>query len=206
MTNETLKRKPGRPRGTSKGEQVLSLSDEEIERFLKETGKDKTARLQFSLILFLGLRVSELVELRRSDVNLSQALVAVTVQGKKGGFKKAYDLPVSLSHQLRLYVKTLPKNGLWLFPGKMPEDHVARITMQFLFYRLRDQAGLDKKFSIHSLRHSIAMRKIRQGVSPVHIQNWLRQKSLEAAVKYFRLGENAEEGARSAERDDELFR
>jgi len=199
------KRRPGRPVGTTKGEQVLSLSDEELERFLNETRKDKTVRLQFSLIVYLGLRVSELVELKVSDVNLSQALAVVTVQGKKGGFKKSYDLPPSLSKQLRQYVKTLPKNGLWLFPGRTPEDHVARITLQFLFNRLRDKAGLDRKFSIHSLRHTTAMRKVRSGDSPVHIQNWLRQRSLESASRYFRLGANAEYNARVAEREDGLF-
>ncbi len=200
------KRGPGRPVGTTKGEQVLALSDDELERFLKATRNDKTARLQMSLGLFLGLRVSELAEIKPSDVNLNGALAVVTIQGKKGGNRKAYDLPPSLSKQLRQYMRTLPKNGLWLFPGRTPEDHVARITLQFLFARLRDRAGLDKKFSIHGLRHSCAMRKVRAGDSPVMIQNWLRQKSLESAVRYFRLGENVEYNDKVAARDEALFR
>jgi integrase len=205
MTKEIVKRGRGRPIGTTKGEQVLSLSDEELERFLRETRKDRTARLQFSLIVFLGLRVSELVELKVSDVNFSQALAVVTVQGKKGGYKKAYDLPPSLSKQLRQYVKALPTNSVWLFPGRTPEEHVARITLQFLFNRLRDRAGLDRKFSIHSLRHTAAMRKVRAGDSPVMIQNWLRQKSLDSTMKYFRLGANSEYNQRILERDNDLF-
>jgi integrase len=107
--------------------------------------------------------------------------------------------------QVRRYVKTLPKNGFWLFPGRTPEEHTAKVTLQFLFYRLRDAVGLDRKFSIHSLRHTTAMRKVRSGDSPVHIQNWLRQRSLESASRYFRLGANAEYNARVAERDNELF-
>jgi integrase len=200
-----IKRGRGRPKGTTKGEQVLSLSDDELQRFLLEA-KDKTARLQFGLILFLGLRVSELVELKVSNINLNQALAEIVVQAKKGGTKKTYTLPPSLSKQLRQYVRTLPKNGLWLFPGRTPEDHVARITMQFLFNRLRDKAGLDRKLSIHGLRHTCAMMKVRAGDSPVMIQNWLRQKSLESAVRYFRLGANTDYNSKVSERDNELFR
>jgi integrase len=206
MTNEIVKRGRGRPIGTTKGELVLALSDEELERFLRETRKDRTARLQFSLIVFLGLRVSELTELKVSDVNLNSALAVVRVQGKKGGYKKSYDLPPSLSKQLRQYVRTLPNGSLWLFPGRTPEDHTARITLQFHFNRLRDKAGLDKKFSIHSLRHTCAMMKVKQGDSPVMIQNWLRQKSLDSTMKYFRLGANSEYNSKVSGREDALYR
>ncbi len=203
--NDILKRKRGRPKGTTKGDEVLSFSNEELDRFLKEANKDKLARLQFGLTLFMGLRVSELVALKVADVDLTGPLVSVVVQGVKKGIKKPYDLPPGLSRQLRQYVKSLPKNRIWLFQGRWPETHVARITIQLLFNKLRDQAGLNKKYSIHSLRHTSAMRKIRAGASPVMVQNWLRQKTLEAAVNYFRCGKNKEYNALVIEQDSELF-
>lgn len=201
------KRKPGRPVGTSKGRDPLAFSEEELRRFLDATKKDKMAHVLFGLCYYLGLRVVELVSIKLSDIELAGPFVSITVQGVKSGYKKSYGLPEVLSRMVRGYVKSLPKNSHWLFPSpKWPESHLARITAQLLFKRLRDRAGLDKRVSIHGLRHSCAMQKVRAGDSPVMIQDWLRQKSLVSAMNYFRVGENNEYGERVAERDNELFR
>jgi integrase len=207
MTNETVKRKPGRPPGTSKGRDPLAFSEEELKKFLDVTKRDKRSHVLFGLAYYLGLRVVELVEIKLSDISLEGVFVGITIQGAKHGFKKSYSLPEFLSKMVRSYIRSLPKNSHWLFPSpKWPESHLARETAQALFKRLRDKAGLDKKFSIHSLRHTTAMMKVRAGDSPVMIQDWLRQKSLMSAMNYFRVGENNEYGARVAERDNELFR
>jgi len=185
MQTEILRRARGRP----KGEQLLSLSDEELHCFRQETKRNRTTRLQFDLMLFLGLRVSELVELRRSDVLLS----VITVQGKKGGLKKVYDLPVSLSKQLRGHVRTLPKKSLWLFPGMKPGDHITKLALQFLFNRLRDRAGLSKRYSIDCLRHTTAMRIVRGGGGPVEVQDWMRLKNLTVTMRYFSINANSDD-------------
>ena len=207
LSDEILKRGRGRPKGTSKGRDPLAFSEEELKKFLDVTKKDKLQHVLFSLCYYLGLRVVELVSIKLSDISLEGPFVSITVQGFKNGFKKTYSLPECLSKMMRSHIKSLPKNSFWLFPSpKWPESHLSRETAQGLFKRLRDKAGLDKKFSIHSLRHTTAMQKVRAGDSPVMIQDWLRQKSLMSAMNYFRVGENDEYGARVAERDNELFR
>lgn len=207
MTNESVKRKPGRPVGTTKGRDPLAFSEEELKKFLDTAKRDKKTYVLFSLCYYLGLRVKELVEIKLSDISLEGVFVGITIQGAKHGYKKSYSLPEVLSRRMRSYVRSLPKGACWFFPSpKWPESHLARETAQALFKQVRDRAGLDKKFSIHSLRHTTAMQKVRAGDSPIHIQDWLRQKSLTAAMSYFRVGENNEYGERVAERDNELFR
>lgn len=161
----------------------------------------------FSLCYYLGLRVKELVELKLSDISLEGVFVNVTIQGVKRGYKKSYTLPETLSRVMRSYMRSLPQGTFWLFQSpKWKECHLARPTAQLLFNKLRDRAGLDRKFSIHSLRHTCAMIKVRAGDSPVFIQDWLRQRCLESTMAYFRVGENLKYAESVRVRDNALFR
>jgi integrase/recombinase XerD len=189
MNCET-KRKPGRPAGTTK-ETLMALSSDEVKRFfvaVKNHGTLK-AKLAFHLTFHLGLRVQELVNLKVADVRdggLPQDL-AITVRGLKGNRVRTYNnLPGDLVTKIRSYLKNLQPGSIYLFPSPASYDRpMTAQAWKSSFKRLANLAGLDRGFSIHSLRHACAVRLVEQGLDAHAIMDWLRHKRLESTAVYF---------------------
>ena len=128
-----------------------------------------------------GLRVSEVVALRVTDID-SQRMTLRIEQGK--GRKDRYTmLSDRLFTVLREYWKTAQPQD-WLFPGQIPERHLTRSSVERVFYKARDAAGITKKGSVHSLRHSFATHLLESGVNLRKIQILLGHSSLRSTQVY----------------------
>ena len=182
------------------GDTVKAFSPDERTRFFEQArASGLRDEVLFGLTYFLGLRVGETVTLKRDSVKGNR----IEVQGLKGGKLGIYFLPEGFQARLESYLKGIP--GEWLFPGLRKDKHLSRIGAQFQFYSLRDRAGLDKKFSVHCLRHTRAMDLIRAGDNPVDVQSWLRHRSLNSTLCYFRVGQNEEFKKKVANRDQNFL-
>ena len=128
-----------------------------------------------------GLRVSEVVALRVTDID-SQRMMLRIEQGK--GRKDRYVvLSEKLLTVLRQYWKaTRPEH--WLFPGQIPQRHLTRSSVQRIFYQARDAAGITKNVSVHSLRHSFGTHLLENGVNLRKIQLLLGHASLQSTQVY----------------------
>ena len=84
---------------------------------------------------------------------------------------------------LREYWKSL-RPLPWLFPGLIPGRPLTRSSVQRVFYQARDAAGITKKVSVHSLRHSFATHLLESGVHIRKIQLLLGHKSLGSTQVY----------------------
>lgn len=135
------------------------LSADEVVRFL-EGGPSLKARTALTTAYAAGLRASETVSLKVADID-SQRMVIQVHHGKG-----AKDRTVTLSPQLLAILRTYwrlarPRN--WLFPGRGDKP----IDVQGLYAACRSAtkaAGLTKRVSVHTLRHSFATHLLESGV------------------------------------------
>lgn len=128
-----------------------------------------------------GLRVSEVVSLRVSDIDSERMVVRVD-QGKG---RKARYVPLSkrLLVVLREYWKAArPKD--YLFPGRKPGRHISEGAVYMACKRAARDAGLKKNVATHTLRHSFATHHLENGTNLRIIQLLLGHKNLNTTAVY----------------------
>ena len=151
------------------------LSPDEVRRFL-EAAPGLKHKAALSVAYGAGLRVSEVVALKISDVDSKRMLIRV----EQGKGKK--DRHAMLSPQLLAILQDywwVAKPRLWLFPGR---DPLLPITTRQLYRVVRDTAeavGIKKRVSPHVLRHSFATHLYEQGTDIRTIQVLLGHSKLD---------------------------
>ncbi len=169
------------------------LSVEEIDAMIAalDPEKDETPR-NHAIIETLygsGLRVSELVELRISRLNLDEGYVIITGKGNKQRL-----VPLS-PDSIRLIKDYLPiRERLKIKPGAHDILFLNRrgnmMTRVMVFYIIRDHAaaaGIQKKVSPHTLRHSFATHLLEGGANLRAIQEMLGHESISTTEIYIHL-------------------
>jgi integrase/recombinase XerD len=116
-----------------------------------------------------GLRVGELAALRVGDVDSARGVILVHC-GK--GRKDRYSILASRTKRLLETYVDLYQPTLWLFEGQ-GGAHISVRTIQEVFYRAKEAAGITKDVSIHSLRHSFATHLLEGGTDIRYIQELL---------------------------------
>ena len=162
------------------------LSREEVARLIAATGnlKHQTA---LSVAYGAGLRASEVVALKIGDVD-SERMTLRIEQGK--GHKDRYAMlsPVLLE-RLRVWWRVaraqgkMPDGG-WLFPGLNPIESLSTRQLNRAIHAAARAAGIDKRVSMHTLRHSFATHLLEQKVDIRVIQVLLGHKKLETTSMY----------------------
>jgi len=131
-----------------------------------------------------GLRVSEVIKLQCRDID-SQRLMIRVVCGKRA--KDRYTLlSVRLLEELRTYWKAYRPQD-WLFPGPKPGHHFNDDKARAVFNHAKAKAGIDKKGSIHLLRHCFATHLLEAGVDLRTIQILLGHSSITSTALYLHL-------------------
>lgn len=134
-----------------------------------------------------GLRVSEAAQLRISDIDSKRMLIRVN-QGK--GQKDRYTILSNTAlHYLRKYYKQYHPYK-WLFNSYNRENPISRRTIQAVFSKAVEKAGIKKKVSVHTLRHSFATHLIESGIDIYHIQRLLGHSSIKTTTVYLHLRQN----------------
>ena len=172
---DNVNKKLFRPKKKKKLPKVLNKS--EVKKIIASVDN-----LKHQLILILtysaGLRVSEVVRLKISDIDSDRMLIYVR---NSKGYKDRYTLlSQNVLTKLKLYVKAFQiqkYDKQWLFPGQNKEKHLSKRSAQKVFKKACKKAGINKKVGIHSLRHSFATHLLEQGVDLRYIQNLLGHKS-----------------------------
>jgi site-specific recombinase XerD len=128
-----------------------------------------------------GLRLSELLSLRVSDID-SQRMTVRVEQGK--GRKDRYVMLADrLLGQLREYARQY-RPMRWLFPGQRPDTPLSSSTPQIVFRRAVKTIGLDKPVSFHSLRHAFATHLLESGADIRRVQVLLGHRSVVSTQIY----------------------
>ena len=162
------------------------LSPQEVARLLDATPGLKY-RAALSVAYGAGLRASEVVSLKVSDIDSSRQVIRVE-QGK--GRKDRYAmLSDSLLDLLRAWWLAARERGVmlpagWLFPGQNPVNPMTTRQLSRVFHGAREAAGIDKPVSLHTLRHCFATHLLEQKVDIRVIQVLLGHKKLETTAHY----------------------
>jgi site-specific recombinase XerD len=165
------------------------LSPDEVRRLIEAAGnlKHQTA---LSVAYGAGLRASEVVALKVSDID-SQRMTLRIEQGKGHRDRYAMLSPVLLErlrvwwHVARAQGKML--DGGWLFPGLDPVDALSTRQLNRAIHAAAEAAHIDKRVSMHTLRHSFATHLLEQKVDIRVIQVLLGHAKLENTALYVQV-------------------
>ncbi|MEM6692501.1 MAG: site-specific tyrosine recombinase/integron integrase [Planctomycetota bacterium] len=171
------------PRKSTRLPVVLSKS--EVQRMI-EAARSFRDKLLLSVLYSTGLRVSEVACLRLSDFDFERKQIRVR-QGK--GQKDRY---VMLADELRPLMRALWKHTRgegYLFPseGQRSDKHLSTRTIERVVVRARGLAGISKKATPHSFRHSFATHLIESGTDIRFIQKLLGHTNLETTSLYTKV-------------------
>lgn len=148
---------------------------------------DATRNIRHKTILMItysaGLRMSETINLRVEDIDSGR--MQLRIRQAKGAKDRYGILSQVVLEQLRFYFKTYkPKD--WLFASQQSEK-ISDKMVQHIFKAAIKKAGIIKKVSLHSLRHSFATHMMEKGVSLPIIQQLLGHKSLKTTSIYLHV-------------------
>ncbi|WP_334125420.1 tyrosine-type recombinase/integrase [Empedobacter brevis] len=155
------------------------LTKSEIKKIFEHT-KNRKHLLMLQLCYGMGLRVSEIVNLKIEHINSENMLVLIlAAKGKKDRYT---NLPESVLDLLRGYYKEYrPKE--YLFEGQSGGAYSAR-SVQSVFKEAMKKANINKEIGIHGLRHSYATHLIESGADIRFLQELLGHNSVKTTMIY----------------------
>jgi site-specific recombinase XerD len=141
-------------------------------------------KLMLMLAYGAGLRRSELVNMRWEDILLNE--FKIHLRGAKGNKDRMVMLPYSMVSYLEMYKKLYPGEG-WVFEGQRKGEPMSDSTVQVIMHTAVEKAGLSKKATVHTLRHSFATHLLESGTDLRIIQSLLGHKNIKTTVRYTHL-------------------
>ena len=166
-----------RPKKESSLPKLLSTYD--IKRMFDNITNPKH-KLMLQLVYVMGLRVSEIVKLKISDIDSKR--MHVLIESAKGKKDRYVPLPKSILTDLRKYYKQY-KPSVYLFEGQTGQQYHVR-SVQAVFKQAMDKANIKKPIGIHGLRHSYATHLLESGTDISYIQQILGHKDIKTTLIY----------------------
>ncbi|QIG90198.1 site-specific tyrosine recombinase XerD [Chryseobacterium sp. POL2] len=171
-----------------------TLSFEDIEKIINsiDTSNDlgQRNRCILEVLYACGLRVSELIDLKISNLNLKEHYLKVQGKGNKIRLVPLAEYTATI---LRDYIKDVRAKGKI---NKKFEDVIflnsrgssmSRVIVFLIIKELTDRAGVNKNISPHTFRHSFATHLLQNGADLRYIQEMLGHSSITTTQIYTRL-------------------
>ncbi len=161
------------------------LSKEEVKRILEGAANLKH-RTILTTIYSGGLRRSELINLKIEDIDSERGLIKIC--GSKGKKDRYTLLSERLLALLRDYYKEY-RPQVWLFEG-MNKSQYSATSVEKVFHKAVQRAGIKKHVTPHSLRHSFATHLLEQGINLRYIQEILGHEDSRTTEIYTHVASN----------------
>ena len=156
------------------------LSPQEVARLL-DAAPGLKYKAALSIAYGAGLRASEVISLKIADIDSDRMVIRVE-QGK--GRKDRYVmLSEHLLKLLRMWWKAGRPQG-WLFPGQNPVNPLTPRQLNRACHAAAQMAEIDKRVSLHTLRHSFAAHLLEQKTDIRVIKVLLGHKKLDTTALY----------------------
>ena len=172
----------------------ITLTTNQIDKIIKRVSLNKTNGLRNETIIEIlyscGLRVSELINLKISDLFLKESLIKILGKGNKERFVpiskigkklilKYIDSGRNISKIKKGYEDTLFINNR----GKK----LTRVMIYIILNNAAKEVGIEKKISPHILRHSFATHLIENGANIISIQKMMGHENIVTTEKYLHV-------------------
>ena len=163
---------------------VFSL--QEIKMILKTPGLLKH-RVLFGIIYDCGLRISEIISLKITDIDFDRRLVHI----RQSKHKKDRYVPVSsvMVHGLQTYL-SVSSPVTWLFNGKIRGQQISREGIRHAFRAVIRKTGIKKEVCVHTLRHSYATHLLEMGLDIVSVKNQLGHADIKTTMIYLHIAKS----------------
>jgi len=156
------------------------LSASEVARFLAAVPSVRS-RAALTTAYAAGLRVSEAVSLKITDIDSER--MTIRVEHGKGGKDRYVMLSPRLLEVLRSYWRVARPRD-WLFPGQDASRPLNPVSLHRACRLAALAAGLDKRVTVHTLRHSFATHLLESGTNIRVIQLLLGHSNLSTTARY----------------------
>ncbi|WP_210148300.1 MULTISPECIES: site-specific tyrosine recombinase XerD [Chryseobacterium] len=171
---------------------TLSLAD--IEKIIEaiERGSDlgKRNHCIIEVLYGCGLRVSELIDVKISNINFKENYIKVIGKGNKTRFVPLAQYTAKLLKEyiteVRSKSKVNKKHEDTLFLNSRGTS-MSRVIVFIIIKELTDKAGVSKKISPHTFRHSFATHLLQNGADLRYIQEMLGHSSITTTGIYTHL-------------------
>lgn len=141
-----------------------------------------------------GLRLTEALRLKPKDIDSRR--MAIRVEQGKGRHDRYVTLSPALLETLRDYYREYRPEGKWLFPSRNPDHPTHPTGVQRVCRTAARKAGLSKRVTTHTLRHSFATNLLEAGVDLRTIQMLLGHSSLNTTALYLHVAVGAKPSRR----------
>lgn len=135
-----------------------------------------------------GLRLSEIINLRWNDILLAE--FKIVIRQAKGKKDRLVMLPYSIVNYLEHYRKLYPGHT-WVFEGQYKGEPYGARSVQHVMKNAIHKAGLEKKATVHTLRHSFATHLLEAGTDIRYIQELLGHSNIKTTTIYTHLTSKA---------------
>ena len=169
----------------------VTLSTSEVEKLFTSFDQDRPIDVRNTAILEMlyscGLRVSELVNLRCSDLFFDEGLIKVVGKGNKERF-----VPIGRIGQesIRRYLAIRADGKKGFSDILFLNNRGTKLTRNMIFIIVRkaaENAGVEKTISPHSLRHSFATHLVENGADISSVQQMLGHSSITTTERYLHI-------------------
>jgi len=172
---------------------VKYLSEEETKLFFSVVKKNPRDHLLFKWMYLYGLRVSEAITLRLSDILPDlHSPKEIYVKRLKGGISRHFPIrseeTIHLKRWLRKRAQMKNADGNpWLFLSSHSElHHMSAMNVEKMMVKYGESAGLDREKSHpHTLRHSCAIHMLMNGSDIYDVQSHLGHTSVTTTIQYY---------------------
>src|SRR6266851_68848 len=143
-------------------------------------------RLLLATTYAAGLRVSEVVALKVSDLDADR--MTVRIAPGKGAMDRYVPLSPRLLKEWRAFWQSTPPRH-WLFPNRLGTRPIDITVAQKLYTLTKLRAGIRKQGGIHALRHAFATHLLEAGRDVHTVQRLLGHRYVSSTVRYFHLSQ-----------------
>ena len=156
------------------------LSKEDVSNLFIST-KNLKHKAILSLIYACGLRRSELINMRITDIDSKRNIV--NIRHAKGDKDRIVSLSDKILQLLRLYFKQY-KPKTWLFEGQVTGTQYTETSLNHIFQRAKIKAKIKAPCTLHTLRHCYATHLLESGTDIRYIQALLGHKNIKTTEIY----------------------
>ncbi len=156
------------------------LSKKEVSQLLNAARDNLRDLTIISFIIYTGVRVNELTNIRTSDIDFYQSTVRVIGKGDK---ERIIPIAEELLNLIKKYLQSRKIKGGYLFLNRFGEK-LSSLSIQIMVKKYAQSADIKKHITPHKLRHTFATLALESGVSPITISELLGHSSLNTTMKY----------------------